>query len=440
MTNMLEAQLTNASTQNGLFDDAALSDFGVQVNPEILQWRERLANQANLSLVDRNPDLIFFHDEHLAFLRESRLKKQADRVSKSNPNPKDSNTLFDDEDQPLLADQVVRYGSGVLSPAYWKAYTSISHPVCVTAVELGEASLTRVCDYLRAGGTVLMDSGAFLYRADFSAMPWAKVEQVYRAVSEAASLGGKTAKVTFILPDAVGSQPASLSALREWGARIQAAIGPHHERLLPIQRGDLTPSLYIKAALAALGHSPVSGIAVPCKAKAFPAEYLNDLANIDAAIPHRVHFLGLSDNRKKLDHYLTHLGAAWPDARVSCDAVRHRCAVGKRETITAMRQEIVDGPIFDLVEKLVDLTDPLDEADEAQADQLCLANPGMDIRAARHRVMLDSLLAEWGPWATEVATRAYLNNVEPSVLASYWELVDAINQSLNDSPTEAVTG
>lgn len=437
---MLRIHSTNTSPQHGLFDDAALPEFSTRINPENLDWQDKLKEQTNLPLIDRNPDLIFFQGEHLAYLRENRIKKQAVRVSKGNPNSTDCNTLFKDQSQPLLADQVVRYGSGVLSPAYWKAYSSIGHPVCVTAVELGDASLTRVCDYLRAGGTVLMDSGAFLYRADFAAMPWAKVEQVYRAVSEAASLGGGSAKVTFILPDAVGSQPDSLNALEQWGARIQAAIGPHHERLLPIQRGDLTPSLYIKAALAALGHSPVSGIAVPCKAKAFPAEYLNDLTNLEADIPHRVHFLGLSDNRKKLDHYLMHLRAAWPDASVSCDAVRHRCAVGKRETITTMRQEIVDGPMFDLVEKLVDLTDPLDEADEAKADQLCYANPGMDIRAARHRVVLDSLLAEWGPWATEVATRAYLNNVEPPILTSYWELIDAVSQSFTDSPTKVVAG
>lgn len=423
---------TNAKTSNTLTNDVQSSLFAEPLTAderwsiEKHQWEFRLAEQSALPLVERNPNLIFLHDKYLDFLRATREKKQMQRVSEKAIQKTHHNDLLKATDIDVT-NQVTHYGSGVLTPAYWEAYCSIGHPVCVTAAELGSTGLSRVCDYLRQGGTVLMDSGAFLYREDFGAMPWAKVEQVYRAVSEAASKGQKTTKVTFILPDAVGSQSGSLAALREWGARIQAAIGPTHERLLPIQRGSMTPTLYIEAAIAALGNSPISGIAVPCKAKAFPAEHLSDLKNTTCDIPRRVHLLGLSGNRKKLATYLLHLNESWPGATVSCDAVLHRAAVGEREIITRMRQEIIEGPISEMVERLVDLTDPLDDAEENQAESLCNAHPGMCIQSARHQIVKNFLLAEWGAWATKVATKAYLTGVEPNVLTSYWYLMDAMS-------------
>jgi hypothetical protein len=434
---MTNARITQDTvSQTSLFLDETCIDALSKHRRMTNQARQNEAKMkmiANTPLILRKSEHLFFHDDLMMVLREKRNKKLAVRLS--NKDVKTANkasSLFEEDLAASLEGQVTHYASGVLSPAYWRAYTSINHPVCVTAVEIGDERLTRVCNYLRAGGTVLMDSGAFLYREDFDAMPWTKVEEMYRAVSQAASENPTQAKVTFILPDAVGSQSDSLAALREWGAKIQAAIGPHHERLLPIQRGDLTPSLYIKAAVAALGHSRVDGIAIPCKAKAFPAEHLKDLKNLGCDIPCRVHLLGLSENRKNLANYLTHLSEVWPDAKVTCDAVMHRAAVGENEIITAIRKEIIEGPITNMVERLVDLTDPLDEQDESKAEAMCNARPWLDICAARHQIVLDYLVSEWGPWATEVATRAYITGLEPSVLRSYWKLIDAVTESFDE--------
>jgi hypothetical protein len=395
------------------------------------QWLSRLALQATLSVAQKDPDMIFTNHELMAHRRAVRLSRQRAKASKeSNRKLAIEGTLFDNVEPADLIGEVIHYGSGVLTPAYWNAYTSVNHPVCVTAVELGEIGLTRVCNYLEAGGSVLMDSGAFLFRNAFGDMPWAKVVKVYRAVSEAAQRSATPSKLTFILPDAVGSQSESLTALRLWGNRIQEAIGPDHKRLLPIQRGNMTPSLYISAAINALGNTPISGIAVPCKAKAFPAEYLQDLKNLTANIPQRAHFLGLSSNRKKLETYMVHLGEAWPDAVVTCDAVKHRAVLGQNEDITTMRHEIIAGPINDLVDRTCDTTEPLPDDLERKADHIVIRSYGsLDIRDARHQVIVDHLLEErWGAWATEVATRAFLTGLEPKILSSYWELVDAINE------------
>jgi len=84
-----------------------------------------------------------------------------------------------------LVSRVTKYASGVLSPAYWHAFRAAKRPICVAATELKPRSLARVLKHVANGGTLILDSGTFVYKADHAGMPWAQVEGIYRQIAKA---------------------------------------------------------------------------------------------------------------------------------------------------------------------------------------------------------------------------------------------------------------
>lgn len=228
---------------------------------------------------------------------------------------------------------VTKYASGVLSPAIWEGYRKAGNPMCIAASETGEAALARACDFVRAGGQLLVDSGAFIYRENPDATPWRRIVSVYQAIAQAA-----TVPVAFILPDVVGNQEKTLAALREWGNAIQSVVSSPHELLMPVQLGDKTPGNFVREALLCL-ERPMDGLALPSNAAAFPPTMIPMLADMPDCVPHRLHFLGISRNSHGLQERLFRLQAIWPDASVSCDACEHRALVGANAPITKARAD-----------------------------------------------------------------------------------------------------
>lgn len=265
---------------------------------------------------------------------------------------------------------VKKFASGVLAPAIWEGYRRAGNPMCIAASETNAGALERACAFVRDGGELLVDSGAFVYRDDPEGMPWERVIEIYGAIANAA-----TGKVTFILPDEVGSQQRTLAALRTWGNKVLAAIGPRHEALLPVQRGSKTPASFIKEALLCLD-APVGGLALPSNAAAFPAEDVKLLSDVPAIVPHRLHFLGISRNSHALQDRLFRLKEIWPDAEVSCDACEHRALVGRNKPITMARADALNT----MWESELDEWD--DTEDEAMDEQALAAlraqHPGFD--------------------------------------------------------------
>ncbi len=232
-----------------------------------------------------------------------------------------------------LETSVTKYASGVLSPAIWKGYLKAGNPMCIAASETGEATLARACEFVRSGGQLLVDSGAFIYRDNPDATPWHRIASIYQRIAQAA-----TVPVTFILPDVVGNQEKTLAALREWGNAIQRAVPAPHTLLMPVQLGDRTPGNFVREALLCL-ERPMDGLALPSNAAAFPPEMIPMLADIPAYVPHRLHFLGISRNSHGLQERLFRLQEIWPDASVSCDACEHRALVGANAPITQARAD-----------------------------------------------------------------------------------------------------
>jgi len=263
---------------------------------------------------------------------------------------------------------VTRYASGVLAPAIWAGFERAGRALCIPASEASPGAIHRASQYANEGGELFIDSGAFVYKDDPVSMPWERVISIYRTIAEAA-----TKPVTFVLPDVVGSQEESLTALRAWYPTMKKVIGPGHKTLLPVQDGDRLPSVYVKEALLITGE-PFSGLALPSNAKAFPLAKLADFANMPQSIPQRVHFLGISRRSKALQERILRLTAVWPQAEVSCDACEHRAEVGQGKPITENRRQ-----------QLVDWWDEhLDEWDDTECenhevdDCLRAKFPGMD--------------------------------------------------------------
>lgn len=255
-----------------------------------------------------------------------------------------------------LTNSVLRFASGVLSPSIWEGYRLAGSPMCIAASEINTGALARAAQYVREGGRLMIDSGAFVFRANPESMPWAKVFSVYQQLVSQA-----TAPLTLILPDVVGCQSGSLARLREWGKKILALTeGTHHEALLPIQLGALSPAAFAEAALHTLDGMTPDGIALPSNAAAFAPSDIPLLADINSLIPKRVHFLGISRNSRGLGERLIRLQVIWPEAVISCDACEHRAEVGQGRAITVARATA-----------LADLNDSdLDEWDDTETDEL----------------------------------------------------------------------
>lgn len=235
-----------------------------------------------------------------------------------------------------LDEGILHYASGVLSPAIWEGYTRARFPVCVVASEMGAPAMDRALSYARRGGKILVDSGAFIWRDRPDEMPWHRVISNYRALSEAA-----TNRLTFILPDQVGSQEGSLAALANYGAEVLDAVGDIHEVLLPIQIGEYTPAEYFQLASVFLTRQ-VDGLAIPSHAAAFSPQSLRLLADLSKLVPARAHFLGISRNSHGLRERLLLLNEVWSGPTVSCDACIHRAQVGAGMPITESRLRALD--------------------------------------------------------------------------------------------------
>jgi len=267
-----------------------------------------------------------------------------------------------------LEERVKKYASGVLSPAIWAGYERAGRAMCIAASEAGSSALDRAAEYVRNGGELFVDSGAFIYRDKPDETPWASIIEIYRRIATNA-----TAQVTFVLPDVVGSQEKTLAVLRDWGDAVLDAIGPGHVALLPVQRGDKLPSTFIKEATLCL-KGAIGGLAIPSNAAAFPPEMLADLAHVPTSVPRRVHFLGISRRSKALQERLFRLEEVWPAAKTSCDACEHRAQVGQGNPITVTRAKVL-GEMWD---EELDVWDDTEEDPEEATAFLKQAYPDLD--------------------------------------------------------------
>jgi hypothetical protein len=289
--------------------------------------------------------------------------------------------LFGCEGDEALLAGVRRYASGVSAPAIWAGYAAAGVPMCLVAAGLPPGAVRRALDYRRAGHPLLLDSGAFIYRARPAALNWRAVLAIYLRLGR-----GPGARLGVILPDVVGDQAASIGLAGEHGPRLAALAAGGHETLVPMQRGPMPLAEYFDRYVAALAFRP-SGLAIPSNASAMPVAELTGLRLIQG-VPHRVHFLGISRRAKALAARVAALREFWANADISADACEHRAHVGQERSITQVRRR----ELHRLVDEARDQVDDTeDSAWDAAAAALRREFPDLDDDAFE-----DVLCSDWG--------------------------------------------
>lgn len=286
--------------------------------------------------------------------------------------------------RPTLTDNVRRYFSGVAAPAIWMGYEDAGVPMCLVVAKLPAQGTARAKTFVAKGGTLLLDSGAFLSRAKPAELDWPAILSTYQDIADAGP-------VTLVLPDVVGDQQATLELLAQHRSVLQTLFDhPNVTALLPLQGGAMPLDTFHAEALSKLGFMP-DGVALPSHAAALPPSSLKDLVRIEHQ-PRRVHLLGVSRNAAKLGDRLLRILEVWPDADISADACEHRAQVGQNKPITVRREAALNALLDDAKASHDDTED--DEASDAALETMSKLFPDLD-----EEELSDLMCSGWGAQA-----------------------------------------
>lgn len=254
--------------------------------------------------------------------------------------PFDQLGLFDASAFSRPQPAALRYFSGCGAPAIFDGYADAGAPMCVAVAGLSPSMQDRLAGYVKGGGDVLLDSGAYVHRGDPGSLDWRAVLKVYEAMAAAGHCKA-------VLPDVVGDQGRTLELLSEHSATLRALRG-RLTLLLPVQGGPMPLDQFCEAAGNRLGFEP-DGLAVPSAAAALPEHRLAELEGVGFEVSY-IHFLGVSRNSTLLRRRISALERVFPAAVFSSDACEHRALVGQGRRLTIERRDLVPGCLEQLIE------------------------------------------------------------------------------------------
>ncbi|MEW6737193.1 MAG: hypothetical protein AB1489_38265 [Acidobacteriota bacterium] len=142
--------------------------------------------------------------------------------------------------------------------------------------------------------------------------------------------------VSFIVPDQVGNQTASLALLREWLNNIKENRALGSTLVVPLQKGNLSLSqvyLYVTNLLGNQEFIP----ALPCNQAAISKEEI--LTFMHEIRPGKLHLLGIANN-PTLPKIATDLGRIVPNLELSTDGNEIRAMIGKARRITILQNRL----------------------------------------------------------------------------------------------------
>lgn len=245
---------------------------------------------------------------------------------------------FDSIRAPRAPSLKLAFRSGMSrSKDFWAA-ADAGLPVGVVATELTSAQVfVGLPSYLRKGGFIFIDSGAFAELATGEEPDFERVMAVYESLADCAGAAG----LYLVAPDKVGDQLATLERLAKYAGRVRALIEAGCKVIVPIQRGVIPAAEMLARAVAVLGTDRfVAGI--PSNKEAMSLEECATLKH------HAYHILGrVQMNQDQLDRLqaLTQGNAA---AEITADAnwLRSRlaavCEIADRERVARMKGERKD--------------------------------------------------------------------------------------------------
>lgn len=128
-------------------------------------------------------------------------------------------------------------------------------PVGVVAGELTTAQkFLALPGFLRQGGKVFIDSGAYTAFLSGETMDWPKILGCYESVA-AAIWGSSIRNLYVVAPDHVGNQAETLRLLASWADRVRGLIDGGCHVIVPIQSGAMPGQQMILEATRILGCS-----------------------------------------------------------------------------------------------------------------------------------------------------------------------------------------
>ena len=216
------------------------------------------------------------------------------------------------------------------SKDFWAA-AAAGVPIGVVANEMpASLVLIGIPRFLRAGGHLFIDSGAFAELATGAVPDFDAVLGVYEAVADADLIGFNGGQLYVVAPDKVGDQLETLNRLSQYATRVRALIDLGCKVIVPLQRGVMPASEMLSRAVAILGTDRfVAGI--PSNKEALSMVECATLKH------HAFHILGrVQMNQDQIDR-LNALATQNASAVITADAnwLRSRIGIvsdlGKRE-------------------------------------------------------------------------------------------------------------
>lgn len=243
--------------------------------------------------------------------------------------------LFPESQQASAPRLALAFRSGMSrSKDFWAA-ADAGVPIGVVAGELGFAMrLIGIPRFLKNGGSLFIDSGAFSEIRTGIAPDFDDVMSLYESICDSAdSYNFSMSQLFVVAPDKVGDQLATLARLRQYADRLRALIEAGCMVIVPIQRGVMPASLMLDQVAAILGSRDfVAGI--PSNKEAM------SIAECGTLKHQRFHILGRVQMNLEQAARLQALATLTPAASITADANWLRGRIFEVSAVAqAVRQE-----------------------------------------------------------------------------------------------------
>jgi hypothetical protein len=182
---------------------------------------------------------------------------------------------------------------------------------------------------------VFIDSGAFS-ELDGPTIPTKLLDQVVEHQVEAAQRLGPLALI--VLPDKVGSQPATLRRLRRYKKQINAILDTGARGTVVVHRGRMSGPRFVREVAKVLGRRDFTLGFPTVRAAVEPSQIAQALDEISWHPP-GVHLLGMGDRHPRLGEYLGALSGLPAGTWVSTDAVVIRRLVGRESGLKPLTEQ-----------------------------------------------------------------------------------------------------
>ena len=203
------------------------------------------------------------------------------------------------------------FRSGMSSASDLRGAIDAGVPVGVVAQRLTTRSLVLgLPNYLRAGGAVFVDSGAFSELTTGAEPDWDKVISCYETLL---LMSDNVERLYVVAPDKVGDQLASLARLGKYKRRIIQLAQSGVKVIVPIQAGDLSAADVLDTIRLILEGAPFV-IGIPSNKEALSIEECATLHH-DA-----FHILGRVQVDQLQQARIDALMSASPKAELTADA------------------------------------------------------------------------------------------------------------------------